>query len=257
LWSGNPTAVRIQGVRPYESVVVVRAFVIGCAFLLLIVVGCAGVRSEAPNEQEEQGRAEATEGQARPPEATVSEEARCEKTRTLHRTNYLGPYVTNDVPGCPNGGLLEGTDKQDQLSGKEGDDEIRGLGDQDALWGGPGDDLLVGGPDREEGRYKGNDVLYGGVGSDVLHGGAGNDSLRSGNPLNQQTVGCCGKDVLYGDEGNDVLDALDGQRGELYCGDGRDHYIADEAGDRHFPGEADAVDYVDSSCEKKGLPGVG
>src|SRR5919112_3216960 len=37
-----------QGVRPYESVVVVRAFLMGCAFLLL-VVGCAGTtRSEAP-----------------------------------------------------------------------------------------------------------------------------------------------------------------------------------------------------------------
>jgi hypothetical protein len=32
--------------------------------------------------------------------------------------------------------------------------------------------------------------------------------------------------------------------------------MADEAGDRYFPGEAGEVDYVDSSCEKKGFPGV-
>ena len=241
-------------IRPVCLVARVGAFLIGCAVLQL-VVGCAGVRSEAPNEQEKQGRAEATGGQARSPEATASEEARCEKTRTLHRTSYLGPLVTNDVPGCPKGGPLTGTDRSEELHGMEGDDEIRGLGDQDALYGGPGDDLLVGGPDHEEGRYKGNDVLWGGPGSDVLHGGAGDDSLYGEHQANPDPPGKH-EDVFRGGDGKDLLDALDGQRDELYCGEGRDHYVADEAGDRYFPGEAGEVDYVDSSCEKKGFPPI-
>ena len=211
----------------------VRAFVIGCAFLL--VVGCAGGRSEAP--QEKQGHTEVTKEQARSPEAPASEEARCEKTRTFHRKGYLGSSVTNDVPGCPTGGLLSGTDKPDDLQGKDGDDKIRGLGDQDALYGGPGNDFLVGGPDRGEGHHKGDDVLWGGPGSDVLHGGAGADNLYAGS---QQTVGCCGKDVIYGEDGNDLIVTDDGdRRDKLYCGEGRDRYMADKG------------DLVSSSCEKE------
>ena len=118
-------------VRQGRSIAVVGTFLIGCAVLLL-VVGCAGTRSEAP--QEEQGSS---------PKATDSEEvARCEGTRSyrlyqvVHRPGYwngplrtgseedmkkadkkagqetmdFGVYTTNDLPGCPKGGLLLGTD---------------------------------------------------------------------------------------------------------------------------------------------------
>ena len=73
---------------------------------------------------------------------------------------YGGTSVTNDVPGCPNGGLLLGTDKIDYLDGKEGDDEIRGLGGEDLLFGGPG-----------------NDVIYGGPGGDFVSCGHGHDEV--------------------------------------------------------------------------------
>ena len=62
--------------------------------------------------------------------------------------------------------------------------------------------------------------------------------------------------MFRGGDGHDEIDALDGQRDELYCGEGRDYYVADEAGYRYFPGEAGAVDHVDKSCEKEGFPGV-
>ena len=118
-----------------------RIFLIWCAFLLL-VVGCAGTSSETSNKKE----------QGSSPQATVSEEeARCEGTRTTQR--YGGPVVTNDVPDCPKGGLLLGTDKTDTLAGLDGDDEIRGLGGRDFIWDGHG-----------------NDVLYGGDGNDFLMG---------------------------------------------------------------------------------------
>jgi Ca2+-binding RTX toxin-like protein len=49
-----------------------------------------------------------------------------------------------------------------------------------------------------------------------------------------------GEDVIYGGDGNDFLDAsLDGQRDKLYCGKGKDEYVAEK------------IDHVSSSCEKK------
>jgi Ca2+-binding RTX toxin-like protein len=134
----------------------------GCT-VLLMVVGCAGMRSDAPQE-EEQGHTEATTEQAR--------SDRCEGTRTFKDT------TTNDVPGCPYGGLLSGTDKADALDGLKGEDEIHGLGGSDSIFGGVGKDVIYGGPgddlmsgntylrnDRDQAR----DVLHGG--EDVLYGG--------------------------------------------------------------------------------------
>jgi hypothetical protein len=89
---------------------VVGTFLIGCA-LLLLVVGCAGTRSEAP--QKEKGHTEATKEKQGHTRGAASEEDRCGGTRTFDR--WGGPYITNDVPGCPNGGLLEGTDERDKL----------------------------------------------------------------------------------------------------------------------------------------------
>jgi hypothetical protein len=53
--------------------------------------------------------------------------------------------------------------------------------------------------------------------------------------------GLRGDDVIYGGDGNDFLSEQDWdkQRDKLYCGEGRDYYLADKN------------DYVDSSCEKK------
>src|SRR5829696_10146905 len=220
-------------VRQGHLIAVVGTFLIGCAVLLL-AVGCAGVGSEARHKE-----------QTHSPQATASEEARCQGTRTLHhyvvaygrglyskmrsgseedmrkadkkagqKTEVVDVYTTNDLPACPKGGLLLGTDKSDVdpypdhpgLEGQAGDDEIRGLG--------------------------ANDYLSGGDGKDVLYGGPGEDRIDGGK----------GEDVIYGGDGNDGLAAKDGQRDKLYCGKGKDEYFADKN------------DYVDSSCEKKVKP---
>src|SRR5215208_6496203 len=97
---------------------------------VLLFVGCAGKRSEAPEEQVHT-------------EATASEKARCEGTRTVKEEGAV--VTTNDVPGCPKGGPLLGTDGRDKLDGKKGNDEIRGLGAKDGLIGGPGSDVIYGG----------------------------------------------------------------------------------------------------------------
>jgi RTX calcium-binding nonapeptide repeat (4 copies) len=180
------------GVVRREHLAVVASFLIGCAALL--AVGCAGVRSEAPHE-EKQGHTEVTKEQERSPEATASEEARCEGTRTFKQEGRV--FTTNDVPGCPKGGLLSGTDRRDKLDGKKGEDEIRGLGAKDTLIGGSG-----------------SDVIYGGDGNDFIDGAAADPT--------------------------EVV--VRKQRDELYCGEGKDSFVADK------------LDYVDSSCEVKEPP---
>jgi hypothetical protein len=213
---------------------VVGALLIGCAGLLAIGCSSGGVRSEVPKE-EKQGHTEGTKGQARSPEATASEEdARCEKTRSIDKLH--GPYLTNDVPGCPNGGLLSGTDKPDRLAGEQGEDEVRGLGAADRLTGGHGPDVIYGGPGDDTSENvlhgeSGRDELNGAEGDDLLYGGAGDDVLW----------GAGGEDVLYGEDGRDHVDGTSdgGERDKLYCGEGKDEYVADKK------------DYVSSSCEVK------
>ena len=105
--------------------------------------------------------------------------------------------TTNDIPGCPKGGPLSGTDGPDikiGLNGRDGDDKIRGLGGSDRIWGGAG-----------------NDVIYGGPGSDLSLGGG------------------AGADVIYGGPGDDgfLTKGVDNDRPDkLYCGEGKDDYYA-------------------------------
>ena len=221
--------------------------VVGAFLIAVVVVGCAGVGSEAP--QEEQGHTE----------ATASEEARCEGTRTFKQEGTV--FTTNDVPGCPKGGLLSGTDGGDVLDGKDGDDEIHGLSAEDWIFGGLGSDVIYGGDDNDMldgGSYWGDpdesskDVLHGGPGKDWLEDyDGGDDVLYGGDGDDKWLAGGAGEDVIYGGDGNDRIDGAtvdpDGvqvrkQRDELYCGAGKDYYIADK------------LDYVDSSCEVKQTP---
>jgi Ca2+-binding RTX toxin-like protein len=243
--------------RQRYLIAVVKTFLIGCA-LALAVVGCGGVRSEAPKE-EEQGHTEATkQKQERSPEATSSEEGRCGETRPINLQGRT--YTTNDVSGCPKGGLLSGTDERDKLDGEDGDDQIRGLGAKDGLiggsgsdviYGGEGDDSLVGGPYWGEDASS-KDVLHGGPGKDYItdHDG-GDDVLYGGDGDDTYLIGGKGEDVIYGGDGDDRIDGatvdlfghtVRKQPDKLYCGEGKDYYIADK------------LDYVDSSCEVKEPP---
>ena len=252
--------------RRGHLIAVVVTFLIGCAVLLLLLgVGCSGTSSE-PSVKE----------QGSSPEATSSEEVRCGGTRTIlvktwasPRGQALVPYITNDVPGCPKGGLLTGTNKPDHLAGKDGPDEIRGLGGSDQLEGGLGGDFIYGGPGDDEldnlafknvhGHYflftsgikdLSKNVLDGGPGDDTISGGSAHDRIVGGKG-SDVIYGGSGEDVLYGGDGNDELDGRDDvgpkdtQLDKLYCGEGKDEYFADK------------YDYVSSSCEKKKKPGGG
>jgi hypothetical protein len=201
-------------VRQGYLIAVVGTFLIGC--VILLGVGCAGTSSETSKKE-----------QVSSPKATDSEEeARCEGTRTFQK--WGEHFTTNDIPGCPKSGLLLGTDKPDKLAGLKGDDKIRGLGAKDEILGGEGNDVIYAGPGDDpflagdEGPAAGDDVIYGGPGDEM--------EISGGN----------GDDVIYGGDGSDYIDEMFmGGANKLYCGKGKDEYLADKK------------DFVSSSCEKK------
>ena len=189
-----------------HTTVVVSTFLIGC--VVLLVAGASGVQAETSKKAE----------------------ARCQGTTTTKNPAVGtggGAYITNDLPGCPKGRLLLGTDKNDRLHGKDGDDEIRALGGKDVILGGVGNAAIYMGPGDDfvqPGDY------HEGDGEDVIYGGSGNDFLQA----------MKGADVMYGGDGSDdVFEPRDRQRDKLYCGKGKVLYAADKK------------DFVDSSCEKK------
>jgi Ca2+-binding RTX toxin-like protein len=150
------------------------------------------------------------------------------------------------VSGCPNGGVLRGTESGNKLAGEDGEDEVHGLGGDDTLEGGFGNDKVYGGPGDDwmqgagafDHNEAGDDVLYGGPGRDELSGDPGDDVLYGGDGGDHALHGGEGEDVLHGGEGDDQLLAFgDRQRDELYCGEGRDSYTADE------------IDLVADDCE--------
>jgi Ca2+-binding RTX toxin-like protein len=126
-----------------------RAFVIGCAFLL--VVGCAGTRSEAPKKQ-----------------------AHTEVTKEGHEHTEATSAATRDQQE------LNGGPAYDHLKGGVGKDILHGGASGDFLDGGAGDDVIYGDDD--------NDMIFGVEGEDVLYGGDGNDYLdgREKGPKNTQ-----------------------------------------------------------------------
>jgi hypothetical protein len=92
----------------------------------------------------------------------------------------------------PVGNLVDGSDRGDQLYGRDAvDDRILGFRGGDLLVGGSGRDCLFG--------AAGKDVLLGGAGADVLFGGRGKDRL----------VGGAGRDLYvfeFQNEGGDSID---------------------------------------------------
>jgi hypothetical protein len=95
---------------------------------------------------------------------------------------------------------LAGTESSDHLSGLRGSDTLTGLGSDDCLRG-----------------QRGRDRLDGGSGADLIRASAGSDRVTGGP----------GADTIQGGLGNDRIDALDGERDFVACGNGNDRVIAD------------------------------
>ena len=102
--------------------------------------------------------------------------------------------------------LVEGNNRDNQLTGTNYADTIRAYGGEDVVW-------ALSGRDRIEGGY-GADYLYGNRYGDTIFGGTGQDRLHGG----------------YGDDhlvGRDLNSRGIGQRDVLDCGPGHDTFAAD------------------------------
>jgi hypothetical protein len=116
---------------------------------------------------------------------------------------------------------INGTWRDDTLTGGAGDDRIRGMSGDDSLSGGAGDDTLEGssGADTLDGGA-GDDLLDGGSQDDVLIGGGGNDTLEGGS----------GADTLEGGDGDDLIEGAS-QDDVIAAGDGDDTVTGDSGDD--------------------------
>jgi len=133
--------------------------------------------------------------------------------------------------GTPGRDILNGSSGLDDLRGLGGNDVLNGRGDGDCLYGGGGADRIRGGAggddidagpgnDRVSG-HSGKDEIDGRSGNDVLLGGPGNDALL-GDLGNDRLVDHRGRDAFHGDFGRDRIDARDGGRDYVKCGNSRD-----------------------------------
>ena len=102
--------------------------------------------------------------------------------------------------------LVEGNDRDNQLTATDHADTIRAYAGNDLVW-----------------ALSGRDRIYGGYGSDHLYGNAYGDAVYGGR----------GTDRLYGGYGDDHLVSRDlngrgiGQRDVVDCGAGYDTFAAD------------------------------
>jgi Ca2+-binding RTX toxin-like protein len=150
---------------------------------------------------------------------------------------------------------LEGSDRNDLISGDQGDNWLYGLDGNDTLRGGAGDDLLVGGAGADilDGGAGFNAVSYSdsarGVSIDLLtgrgaYGDAQGDWLvgitdATGSDFADTLIGNSADNNLYGGDGNDSLNGRDG-----------DDYIEGGAGADILHGGAgwNAVSYASSEA---------
>jgi hypothetical protein len=89
------------------------------------------------------------------------------------------------------GKKINGSSRNDHLTGTAFADILNGFGGNDVLRGVGGNDRLDGGP--------GNDILFGGAGLDRLFGGRGNDTIHAQDGR-RDTVDCgAGRDTAYAD----------------------------------------------------------
>jgi Ca2+-binding RTX toxin-like protein/Tol biopolymer transport system component len=127
---------------------------------------------------------------------------------------FRGGAGNDTIAGGLGDDVVNGNEGDDSLSGEAGADTVRGGSGVDTLHGGDGNDSLEG---REE-----NDTLYGEDGNDTLLGGSGDDTLY-GQLGNDVVRGEEGADTLNGNEGNDRLQARDRTTDTLVsCGEETD-----------------------------------
>lgn len=120
-----------------------------------------------------------------------------------------GTALADDINGTDRDDLITGFGGFDDISAGGGDDVVFGGFGQDLIEGDAGDDILNG-ENWNDGLFggAGDDDLYGGSSNDILVGGEGNDTLNGGSG-NDDLIDSSGADTLYGGDGDDTLVASD------------------------------------------------
>ena len=134
---------------------------------------------------------------------------------------------------------------EDLVLGGQGDDTLFGQSEPDRLFGGAGRDRIYAslggdfvdagsGADRisaEGGAATilaggGDDIVTGSGGVIDVQGGGGRDRIRTGE-ANDRISGGGGSDSIDAGAGDDTMNALDGRRDRVNCGDGQDTAAVD------------------------------
>jgi Ca2+-binding RTX toxin-like protein len=138
---------------------------------------------------------------------------------------------------CQVGQPCFGTDEPDTLIGTSETDDMFGYQEDDRLLGRGGSDNMNG--DRDglgvDTTTDGDDELYGSEGADNLTGYGGSDLLRGGgmaDDINAQEdnrpTENPGEDTVIAHSGRDEIEALDGFKDTINCGDGVDTVFFDD-----------------------------
>jgi Ca2+-binding RTX toxin-like protein len=162
-----------------------------------------------------------------------------------------------------NGGLCEGTDNRDEITGsplrdrifalagadqveaRAGNDELNGALDSDDLFGETENDTYIGGRGADILRESliiepvppiilSNDEMIGGPNRDFIEGNAGDDILRG--QEGSENLGTT-QPTMFGDQGND----------KLFGGPGEDGLQGDEGTDEHYGG--DNNDFINAAAQ--------
>ena len=141
--------------------------------------------------------------------------------------------------------FLSGNSANNQFNGSDGKDSLLGQGGNDTLLGGKGNDTVDGGGGADLlDCSSGEDSGRGGDGDDWLQGGSGNDSLSGeggddlidGGDHNDSLLGAGGQDVLTGAGGNDTIKGQDGAD-TLEGGAGADSLLGNGGNDQIWGGD--------------------
>ncbi len=137
------------------------------------------------------------------------------------------------------GVIVNGTIRNDVLTGSTGADTLNASVGNDRISGGDGNDSILGGTgnDTVDGG-NGNDSLSGGSGNDSIGGGLGDDSVNGGGNNDHIDAGS-GDNVVLGEGGNDTVfagdgnDSIDGGAGYdvLTAGNGNNTVVGDDGND--------------------------
>jgi hypothetical protein len=146
---------------------------------------------------------------------------------------------------CQVGVPCVGTNDPDELIGTNQPEDMNALQDDDLLRGRGGGDFMLGDEPTEDSSTDGDDELLGNDGKDYMVAFGGSDIYRGGvkaDSVNARDSSSLnpGEDTVMTDGGQDFIDAIDGVKDTINCGDGVDTVFFDVG-----------IDVVANNCENQ------